>query len=184
MCVYFWHNLPLIISIFVKPALAIPSCENDNMKFFRGGGFLSLLVGISFSLPRFVSVPWNFLLRPSFSFYLSFEFSFSFNLNNSFGRPLHRFSNKIAGTIFVRSSFLIPSPLAIPPRLSVCLRPSTLSPSTFRLIWPRTTPAHHYRELSVSQSSINFFGPQSAQRQSWRSIWRRRIPAPKTIEKS
>jgi len=146
------------------------------IRSFLRAGFFSLL-DLDFLLAssfRFRSM--KFLsTSPSFFLYLSFfKFSFSFNLNNSFGRPLHRISNKIVGTIFVRPSFLIPTLLAIPLRLSVCLQPSTLSPSspsTFRLIWPQATPACHYRELSVSQSSINFFGPQSVQRQAWRSIW-------------
>lgn len=151
VCACIWHNLHLI-SIFVKPVLAIPSCENDNTKFFTSRVFSpycpDFLLAFSF---RFRSMKFpSSSVFPSLSlYYLPFEFSFSFNLNNSFGRPLHRISNKIAGTIFVRSSFLIPSLLlAISPRLSVCLRPSTLSPSTFRLIWPRATP-----ELAITASS-------------------------------
>lgn len=119
MCMY-WHSL-LLISIFVKPALVIPSCENDNTKFFTSRVFSLYWPG--FPSRFLVSLPFHeisLLVLLSFSLYLSlFEFSFSFNLNNSFGRPLHRISNKIAGTIFVRSSFLVPSLHAIPPRLPV-----------------------------------------------------------------
>lgn len=70
------------------------------------GARFSFIIVTDFLLTYFSPVSLKFLFSSSS---LAFESSFSFKLNNSFGRPPYTFFNKIVGTIFVRSSFPIPS---------------------------------------------------------------------------
>lgn len=108
------HNL-IVISIFLKPETAISNRKSDDANFSRSSVFPPYW--FEFPSHLFPARSLKFLSSPA-SFTLSFESSFSLKLNNSFGRPPYRFPNKIVGTIFVRSSFPIPSSSVIPPRSS------------------------------------------------------------------